>query len=98
MRTDEYTDDEVETKDKWDKLFWIELAKRKERLITGDAHRMLVQLHDQIAQAIDTPGQVMDEPIEGIRGLRSFWTRFSGSTTRLMRLMTNIRLSCCGTR
>lgn len=68
MRTDEYSDDKVKTKNRWDKLFWIELAKRKERLVTGDAHRMLVELHDQIAQAIDTPGRMMDEPVEGVRG------------------------------
>lgn len=68
MRTTEYTDAEIETKDRWDKLFWIELAKRKERLVTGDAQRMLEQLHDEIAEVFNGLSQHLDEPIEGSEG------------------------------
>lgn len=72
----DYLDDELDTKASWDRLFWIEIAKRKERQTTGDAQRSLVRLHDEIVDYFDSTGQDLDEPIEGATGASALLNTF----------------------
>lgn len=64
MRKVPYTSSELWVKDELDRLFWIELAKRKSRLMEGDTLSELIGLRVEIEQFFAEEGKNLDEPID----------------------------------
>lgn len=64
MRTAPYTSSELWVKDELDRLFWIELAKRKSRQMEGDLFRELNSLRDEIEQFFAEKGADLDDDPE----------------------------------
>ncbi|RZI32664.1 hypothetical protein [Pseudomonas orientalis] len=58
----EYTKSELYVKDDLERLFWIEIAKRKARLLFGDAYARLVSLRSELEEYFVSVADDVDEP------------------------------------
>lgn len=61
----EYTESELWVKDGLERLFWIEIAKRKARLCQGDAFSQLLGLRKELEAFFESFSSELDEPCEG---------------------------------
>ena len=61
----EYSESELWIKDGLECLFWIEIAKRKARLSSGDAYSQLVGLRGEVEAYFASFSEELDEPCEG---------------------------------
>lgn len=61
----EYTESEIWVKDGLERLFWIEIAKRKARLCQGDVFSQLLGLRAELESFFGSFSSELDEPCEG---------------------------------
>lgn len=61
----QYTESELWVKDGLERLFWIEIAKRKARLCQGDAFSQLLVLRKELEAFFESFSNELDEPCEG---------------------------------
>lgn len=61
----EYTESELWVKDGLERLFWIEIAKRKARLCQGDVFSQLLGLRAELESFFGSFSSELDEPCEG---------------------------------
>lgn len=59
-----YSDNDLWTKEQFEKLFWIEVAKRKAKIAEPDGIRQLNALVEQIIAFFDVEGRGLEEPVE----------------------------------
>ncbi|MCK8664853.1 hypothetical protein M1M11_08145 [Pseudomonas azerbaijanoccidens] len=59
-----YSDNDLWTKEQFEKLFWIEVAKRKAKIKEPDGVRQLNALVEQINVFFDVEGRELEEPVE----------------------------------
>ncbi|AZE39149.1 hypothetical protein C4K06_6161 [Pseudomonas chlororaphis subsp. aureofaciens] len=57
-----YTKSELYVKDELERLFWIEIAKRKARLLFGDAYSRLVSLRSELEEYFASIAEDVEEP------------------------------------
>jgi hypothetical protein len=78
LRVAKYTDSELWVKDELERLFWIEIAKRKSRIVDREAFDSLLDLRQEISRWFDDQTSGLPEPFE--EGVESFWQRVQFGT------------------
>lgn len=71
MRSTGYTDSELHIKDELEIFFWIEIAKRKARLLNEPLFEQMLSLSKELTEWFEQEGSCLDEPIED--GVDFFW-------------------------
>jgi hypothetical protein len=71
LRSIKYTDSELWVKDGLERLFWIEIAKRKARLMDSRVFDAMLALSGDVAAWFEDHGPTLSEPLDD--GADAFW-------------------------
>jgi len=73
LRSVEYTDSDLWVKDELERLFWIEIAKRKARLVDVESFELMLALWQDVVAWFESHENEFEEPFHD--GVDAFWDK-----------------------